>query len=134
MSQDWLRRPEKLARHYREQGFWEDGLLDDLIREQAAYRPEHPALVSGGERLTYAELDARVDRLASGLAGLPIRRGERVLVQLPNRTEYVVTVFALFRIGAVPILALPALGPADLESLLRTGEASPMACAPGRRP
>lgn len=134
MSQDWLRRPERLVRRYREQGFWEDGLLDDLLREQTAYRAEHPALVSGTDRLTYAELDARVDRLASGLSGLPIRRGERVLVQLPNRTEYVVTVFALFRIGAVPILALPALGPADLESLVRTSGAAAMVVAPGRGP
>lgn len=134
MSQDWPRRPERAARRYREQGFWEDGSLDDLLEEQAAHRADHPALVSGGERLTYAELNARVDRLASGLAGLPIRRGERVLVQLPNRTEYVVTVFALFRIGAVPILALPALGPADLESLVRIGEAVAMILAPGRGP
>ncbi|MYR34807.1 AMP-binding protein [Nocardiopsis alba] len=132
MSQDWPRRPERLARHYREQGFWEDGLLDGLLREQAAHRPRHPALISGGERLTYAELDARVDRLATGLAGLPLRRGERVLVQLPNRTEYVVTVFALSRIGAVPILALPALGPADLESLVSISDAAAMIVAPGR--
>ncbi|WP_017589680.1 (2,3-dihydroxybenzoyl)adenylate synthase [Nocardiopsis ganjiahuensis] len=134
MSQEWPRRPEDLARRYREQGFWEDGLLDGLLREQAARQADRPALVSGGDRLSYAELDARVDRLASGLAGLPIRRGERVLVQLPNRTEYVVTVFALFRIGAVPILALPALGPADLESLVRTGGAAAMIVAPGRGP
>ncbi len=134
MSQEWPRRPEGLARHYREQGFWEDGLLDDLIREQAVHRPEHPALVSGVERLTYAELNTRVDRLAAGLAELRICRGERVLVQLPNRPEYVVTVFALLRIGAVPILALPALGPADLESLVNTGEAVAMIVAPGRGP
>lgn len=134
MSQDWLRRPERLARRYREQGFWEDGFLDGLLREQAARRPEHPALVAGAERLTYAELDARVDRLAAGLAGIPIHCGERVLVQLPNRTEYVVTVFALFRIGAVPILALPALGPADLESLVRGSGSAAMVVAPGRGP
>ena len=134
MSHDWLRRPERADHRYREQGFWEDGTLDDLLEEQAAHRADHPALVSGGERLTYAELNARVDHLASGLAGLPIRRGERVLVRLPNHTEYVVTIFALFRIGAVPILALPALGPADLESLVRVGEAGAMIVAPGRGP
>ena len=134
MSQDWQRRPEGPSRNYRDQGFWEDGLLDELLGEQVAHRPEHPALVSGGDRLTYADLDARVDRLASGLAGLPIHPGERVLVRLPNRTEYVITVFALFRIGAVPILALPALGPAELESLARTAEAAAMILAPGRAP
>src|SRR5690606_8368342 len=120
MTQDWPRPSREELRAYREQGFRENRTLSRLLRERAAVHPRATALVSRSGRLTYAELDSRVDRLARGLAGLPIRAGERVLVRLPNREEYVLTLFALLRIGAVPVLALPSLGPAEVESLTRT--------------
>ncbi|MFY7066970.1 (2,3-dihydroxybenzoyl)adenylate synthase [Nocardiopsis changdeensis] len=129
MTQDWPRPSEEEIRSYREQGFREDRTLSRLLRERAAARPGATALVSRSGRLTYAELDARVDRLALGLAGLPIHPGERVLVRLPNREEYVLTLFALLRIGAVPVLALPSLGPAEVESLARTADACALVVA-----
>ncbi|WP_017573651.1 (2,3-dihydroxybenzoyl)adenylate synthase [Nocardiopsis halotolerans] len=132
MPQDWLRWPEEQAREYRARGFWDDRTLDDLLRERADRHGDRLALVSGEERLTYARLDALVDRAAAGLSALPVERGERVLLQLPNRDEYVVALFALLRIGAVPVLALPSLGPADVESLTRASEASALVVAQGR--
>jgi len=132
MPQDWPRHPEKLIRAYREHGFREERTLDALLREQAERHGDRLALVSGADRYDYAALDLLVDRVAAGLAALPVRRGERVLLRLPNRGEYVVALFALLRIGAVPVLALPSLGPADLESLLRTSEACAVVTAPGR--
>ncbi|MDT0329434.1 (2,3-dihydroxybenzoyl)adenylate synthase [Nocardiopsis lambiniae] len=129
MTQDWPRHPAEAIRSYRERGFREDRPLSGLLREQAARRGDRLALVSRSTRLTYAELDSRVDRLAHGLAALPVRAGERVLVRLPNREEYVLTLFALLRIGAVPVLALPALGPAEVESLAATAEACALVVA-----
>ncbi|MCK9873815.1 AMP-binding protein [Nocardiopsis dassonvillei] len=126
MPQDWLRWPQEQAREYRERGFWDDRRLDDLLRERADRHGERTALVAGADRLTYAELDERVDRLAAGLASFGVEPGERVLLQLPNRREYVVTLFALLRIGAVPVLALPTLGAAEVESLVRLAEADPL--------
>lgn len=120
MTQDWPRPSDEEIRAYREQGFREDRTLSRLLRDQAAARPDATALVSPSGRLTYAALDSRVDRLARGLAGLPVRAGERVLVRLPNREEYVLTLFALLRVGAVPVPVLPSLGPAEVESLART--------------
>ncbi|WP_019610267.1 (2,3-dihydroxybenzoyl)adenylate synthase [Nocardiopsis sp. CNS-639] len=132
MPQDWLRWPREQAREYRERGFWDDRKLDDLLRERADRHGERTALVSGADRLTYAGLDGRVDRLAAGLASLGVEPGERVLLQLPNRREYVVTLFALLRIGAVPVLALPTLGAAEVESLVRTARACAVVVAQGR--
>ncbi|MFV2198410.1 (2,3-dihydroxybenzoyl)adenylate synthase [Nocardiopsis sp. LOL_012] len=129
MSPDWPRLPDEDLRSYRDQGFRDDRPLSLLLREQAAARSGATALVSRSGRLTYAELDARVDRLAHGLSGLPVRAGERVLVRLPNREEYVVTLFALLRIGAVPVLALPSLGPAEAESLAETSGACALVVA-----
>ncbi|NED80718.1 (2,3-dihydroxybenzoyl)adenylate synthase, partial [Streptomyces sp. SID11233] len=92
-------------------GYWRGESFGDLLRARAAAHPGHLALVDPApERRTwtYAELDARADTLAAGLAGLGIRKGDRVVVQLPNTGEFIETVFALFRLGALPVYALPA--------------------------
>jgi long-chain acyl-CoA synthetase/crotonobetaine/carnitine-CoA ligase len=56
-----------------------------------------------GEKLSYAQLDERASRLASGLAALGIRKGTHVAVMLPNVPAFPVTWVALGRIGAIMI-------------------------------
>jgi fatty-acyl-CoA synthase len=53
------------------------------------------------ERITYTELNERVNRLAGGLVKLGIKSGDKVAVWMPNRPEWIVTLFAVARIGAV---------------------------------
>ncbi|GHJ41195.1 (2,3-dihydroxybenzoyl)adenylate synthase [Streptomyces sp. TS71-3] len=101
--------PQSLAERYRGAGYWAGRPLDHLLREQAGHAPDRVALVgAGGDRWTYAELDARADRTAAGLRGIGIGPRDRVVVQLPNTADFVVLFFALLRTGAIPVLALPA--------------------------
>ncbi|GLU50205.1 2,3-dihydroxybenzoate-AMP ligase [Nocardiopsis ansamitocini] len=123
-EKDWTDWPEEFANAYRRAGHWRDRTLSELLCDQARDLGERIALVSPSGRLSYAELDTRVTHLARGLADLPVRPGERVLLQLPNREEYVIALFALLRIGAVPILAPPSLGRADLVALTRLSAAA----------
>ncbi|GAA4821183.1 (2,3-dihydroxybenzoyl)adenylate synthase [Tomitella cavernea] len=102
---DW---PEDYARSYRAQGLWRDETLCDVLSTRAAAHGDRLALVAGGTRLTYDELAARVDGLAAGLHRTGIRRGDHVVVHLPNGAAFVETFFALLRLGAVAVLALPA--------------------------
>ncbi|MEU4538687.1 AMP-binding protein [Streptosporangium sp. NPDC023825] len=99
--------PSEVAASYRREGYWRGETLGDLLRRLAAAHGSRTALVAGEDRWTYRELDERADRLAAGLSRLGIGRGDRVLVQLPNVPELVVLCFALFRLGAPPVLALP---------------------------
>lgn len=99
--------PEEVAERYRREGYWQGLTLGELLREWAARHGERTALVHGDSRITYAEVDAAADRRAAGLHGLGIRAGDRVVVQLPSVPEFVTVCFALFRLGAVPVLALP---------------------------
>jgi fatty-acyl-CoA synthase len=62
---------------------------------------ERTALVSGSERLTYAELDARAARVAGALAGIGVQVGDRVAVALRNRNEFIEVMFGATRLGAV---------------------------------
>ncbi|WP_440074073.1 (2,3-dihydroxybenzoyl)adenylate synthase [Streptosporangium sp. OZ121] len=100
--------PEEFAERYRAAGHWTDENLGEFLRRLARSHPGRTALVAGPHRWTYAELDSRADLMAAGLHELGIGAGDRVVVQLPNLPELVTLFFALFRIGAQPVLALPA--------------------------
>lgn len=99
--------PAAFADRYRAAGYWQDRLLGSILDEGAARWPDRVALVDGDRRWTYRQLAAWADRIAAGLHARRIGHGDRVLVHLPNLAEFVALVFGLFRVGAVPVLALP---------------------------
>ncbi|MFD4576706.1 (2,3-dihydroxybenzoyl)adenylate synthase [Streptomyces sp. NPDC058417] len=103
--------PAEFAERYRAAGHWRGETFGGILRERAAAHPDRIALVDPApERRTwtYRRLDEAADRLAAGFAARGIGRGDRVVVQLPNVGEFAEVVFALFRIGALPVYALPA--------------------------
>ncbi|WP_437526302.1 (2,3-dihydroxybenzoyl)adenylate synthase [Sorangium sp. So ce726] len=102
---DW---PAEFVDRYRGAGYWRGERLGEMLRTRARATPARVAVVDGARRWTYQELDERADRLAAGLRRLGIAEEQRVLVQLPNIAEFLPLCFALFRIGAIPVLALPA--------------------------
>ncbi len=100
--------PEDFARRYRQQGYWSDITLNEMLRRSAAAAPDRTALIYGAQRMSYAQLVVAIDRLAGRLLYLGFKPQERVVFQLPNSIDFVVTFFALLRIGVIPVLALPA--------------------------
>lgn len=74
---------------------------DALLREHARSRPRSVAVVDGATRLTYPELDQRVDRLAAALAGLGVAPGDRVLWIGQNSFRVLELVLASARSGAI---------------------------------
>jgi 2,3-dihydroxybenzoate-AMP ligase len=99
--------PDHLAEDYRRRGLWLGTPLGDLLHDSCERHADRVAVVCDDERMTYAELSRRADRLAGGLLRLGFRPLDRVVVQLPNIPEFVVVVFALLRAGVIPVLALP---------------------------
>lgn len=75
--------------------------LSDVLAEHARSRPQVVAAVDGELRLTYAELDARVTRLAHGLAARGVSAGERVLWLGQNSHQVLELLLACSRLGAV---------------------------------
>jgi len=74
--------------------------VDARFRDQAARTPDAMALVGARERLTYAELDRRTDRLAGLLAGRGVKAGAVVLMSLPRSVEAIVAMIAVVKLGA----------------------------------
>ncbi|MFI6042515.1 (2,3-dihydroxybenzoyl)adenylate synthase [Nocardia sp. NPDC051321] len=79
-----------------------------MVRAPSRQRPDKSAVIANGRRYTYRWLDDRADRLAAGFVARGIRRGDRIVVQLPNTPDFIVVCIAAFRMGALPVLALTA--------------------------
>ncbi len=82
--------------------------LPELIAGQAARAPDATAVVFGEESLSYAELDARVDRLARHLRAVGVRAETPVAVVLRRDTDLVTALLAVHRAGGVYVPIDPA--------------------------
>jgi long-chain acyl-CoA synthetase len=77
--------------------------LGDMFAQAVARAPRTEALVAGDMRLSYADLAAQVERFGAGLAALGIGRGDRVAILVENRPEFVITLLAAARVGAIAV-------------------------------
>ncbi len=98
------------AKRMREQGWWQDKTLDDLLEQAIAMAPDKKAIISYRmdkgfdapfKTLTYRELGDAVAKAAGAFRAMGIGKGDVVAMMLPNWWEFVVTAYALARIGAV---------------------------------
>jgi 3-oxocholest-4-en-26-oate---CoA ligase len=77
--------------------------IADLIEHAVDAVPDRTAIVVGDRRVTYRELEERANRLAHHLAGQGVGAGDHVAVYSYNSPEFVETMFAAFKLRAVPI-------------------------------
>src|SRR2546428_21843 len=100
--------PPDRAAHYRAAGYWTDRTVGSILSDAAQNWPARVAVVDAHrpQRLTFAQLVERADRACAGLAELGVAAGDRVLLQLPNSCEFAVALFALLRVGAIPVMCL----------------------------
>src|SRR5262249_34922397 len=73
--------------------------IHELFEVEAARTPDAVAVVSGEERVTYAQLNARANRLARHLRGLGVGREARVALCLERSAEMVVGLLATLKAG-----------------------------------
>jgi fatty-acyl-CoA synthase len=90
---------------------------------RARMSPDTVALVEDGTPMTYGEVELRSRRLAHGLRGLGVRRGDRVAYLGLNSVDLVLTLFATARLGAVFVPLNTRLAPAETAYIL--GNCSP---------
>ncbi|MBC9719425.1 thioester reductase domain-containing protein [Streptomyces sp. TRM66268-LWL] len=122
---------EETADAYRRAGWWLGETLGDMLKARAMRHGKKPAVIGPDRTLSYRDLDERAGRIASGFAALGVSAGDRVVVQLPNRSDFLEVVFGLTRLGAVPVLALPAHRDAEIGYVCATAEAVAYVCPSG---
>ncbi len=74
-----------------------------MLSRSASLAPDSEAVSCEGRRWTYGQLADEVDRLAAGFAAEGLRQGERVVMFLSNRPEFVSVLFALQKLGVIAV-------------------------------
>jgi 2,3-dihydroxybenzoate-AMP ligase len=100
--------PPEFAARYRAKGYWEDRTIASVWEDRCRLYAERIAVVDGEIAVSYAQLNARATNLALNLLDIGIKPLDRLVVQLPNRIQFVYLYLALQKIGAIPVMALPA--------------------------
>jgi long-chain acyl-CoA synthetase len=90
--------------------------------------PNNTAIVFLGEKFTYRQLKEMVDRFATGLTGLGVKKGDRILVYLSNSVQFVIAFLAAQKIGAVVVLVSPIYTSHEIEYMVKDSGAETIIC------
>jgi acyl-CoA synthetase (AMP-forming)/AMP-acid ligase II len=113
---------DQVEQYYAE-GVWQDLVLWDLVTQRAAEHPDRVYVTDGTHTVTYGQLRENALRLATGLSGLGVGRGDRVVVQMPNWAEFATIVVALSRLGAILVPTMPIFRHDEVGYVLEHSEA-----------
>src|SRR5512145_2201805 len=83
-----------------------------------AYK-EKPAVAFMGASIDFGEVKKLVDRLATALAKLGVGKGDRVGIMLPNCPQYLISFFAIVRLGAIVVNVNPIYTPREVDMVAR---------------
>ncbi len=127
MLEGVVRFPPEFAARYRAKGYWTDRSLADTFTEVFSQYADRVAVIDRDQSVTYAQLNERSERLALNLLDEGLRPLDRVVMQLPNVVEFVYLYFALQKVGAIPIMALPTHRTREVSQFVELSDA--VACA-----
>jgi fatty-acyl-CoA synthase len=102
---------------------WTSRSFGAVLADVAARQPKAEAVVIAGERLTYAGLLDAATRVASGLRGLGIHRGDHVAVCMENSADWVAVFYGCALIGAVVVPVNTRFKEMELSYCLRQSDA-----------
>ncbi|HEY2250739.1 MAG TPA: AMP-binding protein [Planctomycetaceae bacterium] len=108
--------------------------LESFLEQSARRLPNKVALVFGEQRLTYAEIETRANRLAHALIASGVERGDRIAIFLDNGVEAVVSVFAVLKAGAVFVMVNPTTKAEKLTWILNNCQAKALVAPASKLP
>jgi 2,3-dihydroxybenzoate-AMP ligase len=109
---------------YSQMRWWLGMTWGDIFDKHTDVYPDKIGLVDGSGRWTNRELRVAVDKLAIGFMKLGIEPRERVLLQLPNWHEFVVSFLALQKIGAIIVILIPRHNQTEINHLCKLTEST----------
>jgi 2,3-dihydroxybenzoate-AMP ligase len=111
--------PPDFAARYRAKGYWEDRTIASVWEDYCRQYSSRIAVIDGDQHVAYEHLNARATNLALNLLDVGIRPLDRLVVQLPNRVQFAYLYLALQKIGAIPVMALPAHRYLEISQFVR---------------
>jgi long-chain acyl-CoA synthetase len=76
--------------------------------------PNNTAIIFFDHKMTYRELDAAATRFAAALQGLGVKKGDRVMIYMPNTPQFVIAFYGILRAGAIAVPTNPQYVPREL--------------------
>ncbi len=76
--------------------------------------PDNSAIVFFDQKMTYRELDAAATKFAAALQGLGVKKGDRVMIYMPNTPQFVIAFYGILRAGAIVVPTNPQYVPREL--------------------
>ncbi len=98
--------------------------MSEALTRTAKRLPGHTALNYMGKKITFKELDGRVNQFARALMDLDVRPGDKVAVCLPNIPQVIIANMAIFRIEAVTVQNNPLYTERELEYQLNDSDSN----------
>ncbi|HEX7795660.1 MAG TPA: AMP-binding protein, partial [Vicinamibacterales bacterium] len=88
-------------------GEYPERTLIDYLKDSARERPDHPALLFAGNRISYAALDRLSDTFGAALVSIGVKPGDRVALMLPNAPQFVIAQLGAWKAGAIVVALNP---------------------------
>ncbi|MDP6927270.1 MAG: AMP-binding protein, partial [Rhodospirillales bacterium] len=115
--------PPEFAAMYREKGYWEDITLNQMLEKSVKEYGAEDAIVDGEKRYSYLEVQNNIEILAAHFADIGLKTDQRVVFQLPNSAELIFALFALFKVGAIPVMSLSPHRENEIRHFVKHAEA-----------
>ena len=90
--------------------------------------PDRAAIIFLGEKFTYARLRNLIDRFATGLNRLGVRKGDKVLLYISNSAQWIIAFFGIQKIGAVVVPVAPIYTSFEIEYMINDSGAETIIC------
>ncbi|MDI7260390.1 MAG: AMP-binding protein [Thermodesulfobacteriota bacterium] len=90
--------------------------------------PDRAAIIFLGEKFTYARLRNLIDRFATSLHRLGVRKGDKILLYISNSAQWVIAFFGIQKIGAVVVPVAPIYTSFEIEYMINDSGAETIIC------
>ena len=90
--------------------------------------PDRPAVVFLGETFSYAKLKNLIDRFATGLTRVGVKKGDRVMIYISNSIQWVITFFGIQKMGAVAVPVAPIYTSFEIKYMINDSGAETIVC------
>jgi len=98
-------------------------MIHEYFKQIAQQHPEKPAIISGKQVISYAELLDRIDGLSAALAESGVKKGDAVGVLLPNSVDFVASILAIMACRAIAVPVNTRFQAAEVKYYLETSSA-----------
>lgn len=98
--------------------------LQALLRSAAQRFPRRSALIYEGKAISYQRLEDEANRFANTLLGLGLKKGEHVMLLMPNIPQMVIAFYGVIKAGGVAVFTLPNLPSDELLRHIQDAEAT----------